>query len=555
MKLHTLKSVWQSRRLPEGGHSAGVPGTNSSDEEFFFCSDPTLNLEIENLHTLARRGCPDIQPHIDMYIPAVAYLNENPDKARMARKMVLSRVDSPQEGTLPDLGPLLRAMLEGSDRFAGSHALSILHQALPCLRKTEKKQQKCSGDHQIGINILMGLLLGLYPSCLKFPPFSVRVTIYTRIHRLLTHGTGISFCESHPMLLTLAFMEYCAHVIPAYLPAELRVICEEPGMPAFFEGMHLTCDMFRQETLITGDESWDSLEKYCVAIVEKHTRTCKNRLRARLGEPGSIKVTPGAAAAFSDMPLIVPYAIHNEDPSHCIMGSELAFLAGQGETSSQIQRGFKWEHVVSMQRLIQVYPLPRNILNIQLRSLARLSTICERSALSGAFLHVCVTCVLKGQSSASTKAHFIRGQCRLDMETGQMMCASSSCHNSEVISISTLGRIICLRQQRFYLAPCCCSVQVYTGKGDELYRTKCSHLKVKTPQRSSRPRCEVCQNVATQDAHSAVDHLTGQMRTAYLCHRHTPHEHALRQVANWAQLNEEIRKRDRPLFANCSRCI
>ncbi len=35
----------------------------------------------------------------------------------------------------------------------------------------------------------------------------------------------------------------------------------------------------------------------------------------------------------------------------------------------------------------------------------------------------------------------------------------------------------------------------------------------------------------------------------WLCHRHTPHEVALRYVVNWAQLKEEVAKRDRPLFA------
>jgi hypothetical protein len=50
------------------------------------------------------------------------------------------------------------------------------------------------------------------------------------------------------------------------------------------------------------------------------------------------------------------------------------------------------------------------------------------------------------------------------------------------------------------------------------------------------------------DPHEAVDHLTGERHLTYLCQRHTPHEDALRHVVNWRQLQEEIRKRDKPLF-------
>jgi hypothetical protein len=50
------------------------------------------------------------------------------------------------------------------------------------------------------------------------------------------------------------------------------------------------------------------------------------------------------------------------------------------------------------------------------------------------------------------------------------------------------------------------------------------------------------------EAHQAVDHLTGLLHTTYLCQRHTPHEDALRHVVNWRQLQEEIHKRDKPLF-------
>jgi hypothetical protein len=53
-----------------------------------------------------------VQPYIDAHLPAVAYLQQNPTFIDFQiQKMVLSPTDAPQLGTLPDITPVLRAML------------------------------------------------------------------------------------------------------------------------------------------------------------------------------------------------------------------------------------------------------------------------------------------------------------------------------------------------------------------------------------------------------------------------------------------------------------
>ena len=142
-----------------------------------------------------------------------------------------------------------------------------------------------------------------------------------------------------------------------------------------------------------------------------------------------------------------------------------------------------------------------------------------------------------------------RGQCKYDLERDGLVC--SSCQSDAVVCVSTLGRVVTVRQARFYLAPCCCTVQPYTGRGDEFNETvnqTCRHDPGRPPARSQKKRCELCSNVALVEGLSAVDHLTGEMHTTFLCQRHTPHADALGQVSNWRQLEAEVRKRDRPLF-------
>ena len=146
------------------------------------------------------------------------------------------------------------------------------------------------------------------------------------------------------------------------------------------------------------------------------------------------------------------------------------------------------------------------------------------------------------------------------------------------MAVNSLGRVVSLRSQRFFLAPCCCTVQVYGGAGVECQSEyclaesggvangsrgelssgvtlhSCPHRRKKAQQRQQRARCEVCKTASAgavaPEVFSAVDHLTGRMHSIRLCSRHAPRAEALRHVANWRQLMDEVGKRDRPLFAS-----
>lgn len=613
-----------------------------------FCEDPVLNSSIEHLHALARQGgCAGIQPYIDAYLPAVAYLKHNnlshsptqisqkcaqrdPHRQQhqnLARKMVLSPTDAPQLGTLPDLTHILRRMLLQTELDQCGFVLTPLYSALPCIRRPaarkmsqacrptpQKTAQKTSAHssahsvhssqsesgasqspqssqssptpraikpqitqtpqlpqdtHQVAICILLGLLLGLYPTSVKFPPFQVRVALYRRVHALLTSGGGATFCQAHPALLTMAMMEYCAYVIPAYLPVEHALLAEETGMQTFFAAFPLACDTFRQEALETGEEPWSALESHCAPLVEKHSRACKSRQRAKqaLDQFPVVKLPASAVDRLAEIPYVVPYSVHLDDPTHCIMASEMAFLgistlssSSDNSKDSTKESEIKHEQAVALQRTIHAHQLPPNLAQLQLGALSDRMRICERSALSCTVLYVCVSCVMANQQTICRKGRAFptRGQCKYDFgsetHTSSLLC--SVCQSHSIISISTLGRIVSLRNYRFYLAPCCATVQMYTGRGDEFQLTAqstpatCPHARQsRGAQKQAKKRCELCANVALPEAHCSVDHLSGQPHCTYLCQRHTPHPDSLKHVTNWRQLQEEIRRRDRPLFA------
>lgn len=637
MRFHTLQSVWSAdasaltRHLFEGGRlDLDQMGPTALDSGECFCSDEWLNSRLVVLHRMARLGCgQNIQAHIDSYIPAVAFLcgreRRCADEGAFARRMVLCISDAPQEGTLPDLGFKLRSALlafrpHGPRGGKNAHQASIcdfpgvlvddcyatrmLLQALPCIKKGVRKEVGNFTGYQVGLNVLLGLLLGLYPSAVKFPPFQVRVTVYTRIHQLLTMGGGKEFCECHPMLMTMAFMEYCAHVVPSYLSAEHEILVRETGMASFFSSVPVACDVFRQDMLNNmGSECdipWASLERYCEAVVDKYTRGCKNRVKQKRNDHGVCSRIPlDVVQTFASLPLVTPYDVHLDEGTHRILGSELATfdldasesrdLARQPnvrdctgrkslepDTGDLALRRKRYEMVAAMQVILRVSSLPANIIRKQLRSLAVCMGVCERSALDGMILYVCASCGL-GSSGASRSLQ-TRGQCRLDgrcfsMDGHSARFVCSHCQASAVIAVNTLGRVVTLRSQCFFLAPCCCTVQVYGGSGGEfqseycagseevlceqmssgVIQHACPHRRRKSNARPQRARCEVCQTVSSgavaPELFTVVDHLTGVMRSIRLCSRHAPRPEALKHVVNWSQLMSEVNKRDKPLFA------
>ena len=269
MKLHTLCSVWLSsvdtRRLSEGEQASG--GLPLSLENFYprgsFCSDvEIIDSWLAWLHNIARiEGGSKVQRFIDVYLASVAYIEAGTgaggSELWFARMLVMSPNDSPQEGTLPDLGVTIRSLMvgnvasvkagpkaqasgsvkagegggpagirqtSGTNKQQKNHSVSdglfqfligednfsvqMLFQALPCLRRGQKRFVGSQSEIQVGLNVLLGLLLGLYPHTAKFPPFSVRVSVFRELHLLLTGGSGRQFCSKHPMLFVLAYMEY-----------------------------------------------------------------------------------------------------------------------------------------------------------------------------------------------------------------------------------------------------------------------------------------------------------------------------------------------------------
>ena len=156
--------------------------------------------------------------------------------------------DAPQLATLPDLGPAIRSCLVAR-RWSSTYLSHLLHSCLPCPRSPAKPPQALdAASISIALNLLLATLLGLYPACVKRPPFPVRASLYARVHSLLASDTAAQaeFASKNQPLLILALAEYACQVLPAFMPAEHAALCAAHSVDAFFSAGPALFDMFRQ---------------------------------------------------------------------------------------------------------------------------------------------------------------------------------------------------------------------------------------------------------------------------------------------------------------------
>lgn len=272
--------------------------------------------------------------------------------------LVLPPQDAPQYATLPDLGPVLRSCLV-SRQWNATFLSHCLYCCMPVPRSASKAPQPDMPSCALLANVLLATLLGLYPTCVKKPPFSVRSKLFARVHALLTATCQAqeNFATSFKPLLVFALAEYCCRLVPQLFPAEREAICSAQAVDAYFQQGPGIFDAFRQDCVDSGDEPWQALS---AAAQEAHDRLSRTyRSKCRLPQPHrrappSDTPRPLMDAALA-APRLVVYPFHRaHEPA---LRDEYAVLLGDKELSS----------VAAIHSLVRTEPLPTSILGQQAR--------------------------------------------------------------------------------------------------------------------------------------------------------------------------------------------
>ena len=120
------------------------------------------------------------------------------------------------------------------------------------------------------VNLLHGLLMGLYPNTAKKPSFHQRVKCASELRKIMTSSLQqqADFLCSNLNLLKLAMMEYVWYSCNHFLVTEKEVICNVQGMQTFFDICPNVADAFRQETLQV-DWTWERLDEVALMCVDR----------------------------------------------------------------------------------------------------------------------------------------------------------------------------------------------------------------------------------------------------------------------------------------------
>ena len=113
----------------------------------------------------------------------------------------------------------------------------LCRQVLPCFRKPCVLEADMVG-YPVVVNVVLGLLLGLYPTAARKPQFGVRCVFFGRVRRVLCEG-GEEFVRGNPGLVSLGLMEYLARVLPLVMPVEEAFLRETYNMGHFFDHLPL----------------------------------------------------------------------------------------------------------------------------------------------------------------------------------------------------------------------------------------------------------------------------------------------------------------------------
>lgn len=120
----------------------------------------------------------------------------------------------------------------------------------------------------------------------KTPTFNARVQMMSRMLQLTSHtatSEQLQFIYTYPSLMKICFMEYSINALMDWLPCE-RVLLfgsatgSAASMQTYSNIAVAMCDMFRQDAIVTGTESWQSLNAAASVSIERCIRVCKFKL-------------------------------------------------------------------------------------------------------------------------------------------------------------------------------------------------------------------------------------------------------------------------------------
>lgn len=457
--------------------------------------------------------------------------------------------DAPHHSTMPDLGAVLHTVLS-RETSASSSLKLVVELCIPRFRHLARPIPFTDSQHTL-LDLILGLLLGLYGGCVKKPRFSVRATLFARIRSVMvsTADEQTRFCKQNEALILFGCMEYMARVFPVFMSTQFKIICEgDPHVLAFYRRIPPLADELRQ-WIDTEDQipAWHAIINECKGKMDRITR-----LKRGGQNPGHLAIPSGGAGGMrgggGSGHLLKPPSLHNESSAttHMLHTAWNAPLLGPNPTPNEFKLlgmdlGVPGDIVQWIQQEVSIAPLPYNLRAMQLEGIRRKGITKSRSSYLQTHWPICVRCIFSHKHNSAPPS---RLQLRLDTVSRGMVCAA--CLSRDIVYVNMLGRTMRYHNTTLFVCPTCVTVHPFTSIrqqpwtrrwGDDDATCPCQEVVPKKRQeKQARHSCCVCGENSQANPIQRVDHLNGQMRSFYFCQRHTPRPEAVRQCANARQM-------------------
>ena len=372
----------------------------------------------------------------------------------------------------------------------------------------------------IVLNLTLGSLLGLYPTCQRHPRFATRCGLYRRVHQLLTSDaeTLAAFVTQHPHIVRMAVLEHICNMLTLFMPVEAALVQTQFSGEDGYAQCAAAFDAFRRDGIDDGLEPWSVYDAHARTAVEQCTRLMQYKRSdaqhdtwARDEEPvvTSKKVAWGRVLSESDRCarircLLNAPARHTESGGASLKGSVL-------------------------NDLIRFDRLPANLAAMQQTVHDEAMARCEYRGWQRSVRFICFNCEARG---VDTKY-------RVDAPTLEVTC-DKECPGC-LVGVCTIGNVVTLRGRKYTFAPCCGQVVEYSSAhGEGMWAGRCPNEQprneVAPPTRlpaGGRYQCKYC----SASSSTLVPYVFPSLKevrlvSTYLCKKHSPDETAVRYIYN-----------------------
>ena len=452
---------------------------------------------VAQLHDALSSETASVRAQIDAHLLAFYVNKKNPNPL-----LVLTRHDTYHYHALPDLMRYMRRSIAYNDWTMTTVSVLMAPFCLQIKRQMNKHTPTRStrSERVAIINLLHGLLLGLYPYNLRHMTFDHRVKIAGELHRVMTSDAAFQaqFIVDHEPLLLFAMIEYLSNVIPDFCPVEEQLLVRSVQCRY---SLNQICETFRvscmELILRPGRMQWGAINNLAIAQLPVLLRQLKINNHKFCRRPYVCPRIP--PTVMSTLTECYDTLMGMRHVAGCNMIAQIKITEPTMSFHELQAVEYFWNNVF-------VTVLPANIIMQQMDALDRMGA-CSVHQASFTVLHVCLLCALR------TKTSLLAQKFAFNCATSTLQCATCS---RKATPIHMLGRVLRVKTNSYYMCTACLKPALWEP-GNSFHSCK-NCTKQQQPQNMAF--CAVCDHKAV-DAAANVLHLeTLKMVRVPLCALH-----------------------------------